>query len=173
MMEVYAGALAHADHHDGPHRRCISRWVSSTIRLIILHPGRQRRPRRRKRQGLLNEMTFFNNLKEPFERCCAAWMSSRTDDLHTLSVGWAHAMDTPFPSGPSRSPRISAEPGMGSPFLPKRHQGARPRCVRSFRIVIDIHATVLRPWSSGTLLGLRIQQDPVEGRASVYAFDDS
>ena len=28
------------------------------------------------RQGLLNEMTFFNNLKEPSTKCCAAWTSS-------------------------------------------------------------------------------------------------
>ena len=49
------------------------------------------------RQGLLNEMTFFNKLKETFDE-----VLRRMDELggpmtfNHYPIGWAHAMDTPF-----------------------------------------------------------------------------
>ncbi len=49
------------------------------------------------RQGLLNEMTFFNGIPEDFDE-----VLRRMDELggpmtfNHYPIGWAHAMDTPF-----------------------------------------------------------------------------
>ena len=78
------------------------------------------------RQGLLNEMTFFNNLKEPFDE-----VLRRMDELggpmtfNHYPIGWAHAMDTPFQWTKQIASHFGGTRNRPRHLLAEAHQGAR------------------------------------------------
>ena len=122
--------------------------------------------------GLLNEMTFFNNIPVPFEDTYA-----RIDELggpNTFGhypVGWAHAMDTPFQwtkqiashFGGTRNGLAIAWPAV------IKDQGS----IRSqFHHVIDIVPTILEATELPAPISINgIAQSPIEGTSMVYSFD--
>lgn len=76
MMEVYAGALSHADHQFGRIIDAIEETGELDNTLIIYIQGDNGASAEGSAQGLLNEMTFFNNIEVPFEE-----VYKRKDDL--------------------------------------------------------------------------------------------
>ena len=97
MMEVYAGALAHADHQMGRILDAIEELGELDNTLVIYIQGDNGASAEGSPQGLLNEMTFFNAVPEDFAEVLA-----RVDELggpmtyNHYPIGWAHAMNTPF-----------------------------------------------------------------------------
>ena len=97
MMEVYAAALAHADHQMGRIVDAITEMGELDNTFIIYIQGDNGASAEGSSQGLLNEMTFFNNIPEDFNE-----VLRRMDALggpmtfNHYPIGWAHAMDTPF-----------------------------------------------------------------------------
>jgi arylsulfatase len=97
MMEVYAGALAHMDHQINRILDAIEATGEQDNTLVIYIMGDNGASAEGTPDGLLNEMTMFNNIPVPFEETYA-----RMDELggpNTFGhypAAWAHAMDTPF-----------------------------------------------------------------------------
>ncbi len=174
MMEVYCAALAHCDHQIGRVIDAIDQAGELDNTLIIFIQGDNGASAEGSPQGLLNEMTFFNNIKEPFSE-----VLKRMDELggpktfNHYPIGWAHAMDTPFQwtkqiashfGGTRNGMAISWPAGIK----------ARGEIRNQFHHVIDVLPTILE--AAGVpqpdqVYG--VDQAPVEGVSMKYAFDDA
>ena len=156
MMEVYAAALAHADYQMGRIIDAIEEMGQLDNTLIIYIQGDNGASAEGSRQGLLNEMTFFNNLKEPFEE-----VLRRMDELggpmtfNHYPIGWAHAMDTPFQWTKQIASHFGGTRNAACHLLAEAHQGARRGapavCSRHRHHADDARGR----WRAGAVLGLR------------------
>ena len=174
MMEVYAAALAHCDHQMGRIIDAIDEMGQLDNTLIIYIQGDNGASAEGSRQGLLNEMTFFNNLKEPFSE-----VLRRMDELggpmtfNHYPIGWAHAMDTPFQWTKQIASHFGGTKNALAISWPKRIK-AHGEMRTQFAHVIDIMPTVLEATHIPAPFEVYgIQQDPVEGTSMVYTFDDA
>ncbi len=97
MMEVYAGFLEQTDHNVGRVLDAIDTLRQTENTIVIYIAGDNGASAEGSPQGLLNEMTFFNGVKEDL-----ADVLKRVDEIGTATtynhypIGWAHAMCTPF-----------------------------------------------------------------------------
>jgi arylsulfatase A-like enzyme len=174
MMEVYAAALSHADSQMGRILDAIEELDELDNTLVIYIQGDNGASAEGGQNGLLNEMTFFNNIPEDFKE-----VMRRMDELggpmtfNHYPIGWAHAMDTPF----QWTKQIASHFGgtrnglvISWPARIRDKGGLRTQ----FHHVIDIYPTVLEAvgvQSPSVLNG--VPQKPVEGVSMVYTFDDA
>ena len=174
MMEVYAGALAHADYQIGRVVDAVKDLGELDNTLVIYIQGDNGASAEGSRQGLLNEMTFFNAIPESFDE-----VLRRMDELggpmtfNHYPIGWAHAMDTPFQwtkqvashFGGTRNGLVMAWPnGI------KARGEIRPQ----FHHVIDLLPTVLE--ATGLPAPARVygvEQAPIEGVSMAYTWDEA
>ncbi|HEY7673544.1 MAG TPA: arylsulfatase [Gammaproteobacteria bacterium] len=174
MMEVYAAALAHADYQIGRVVDAVEALGELDNTLIIFIQGDNGASAEGSAQGLLNEMTFFNAIPEPFSE-----VLRRMDELggpttfNHYPIGWAHAMDTPF----QWTKQIASHFGGTRNGLviawPKRIQ-ARGEIRSQFHHVIDILPTVLEATelpAPERVFG--VEQEPIEGVSMAYTWDDA
>jgi arylsulfatase A-like enzyme len=174
MMEVYAGALAHADYQIGRVVDAVKDLGELDNTLIIYIQGDNGASAEGSSQGLLNEMTFFNAIPESFEE-----VLRRMDELggpmtfNHYPIGWAHAMDTPFQwtkqvashFGGTRNGLVMAWP---------KGIKARGEIRPQFHHVIDLLPTVLE--ATGLPAPTRVygvEQAPIEGVSMAYTWDDA
>jgi arylsulfatase A-like enzyme len=174
MMEVYAGALSHADFQMGRILDAIDELGELDNTLVIYIQGDNGASAEGGPNGLLNEMTFFNAIPEDF-----ADVERRMDELggpntfNHYPIGWAHAMDTPF----QWTKQVASHFGgtrnglvISWPARIKDVGGIRSQ----FHHVIDIYPTLLEAagvQSPSVLNG--VTQKPVDGVSMVYSFDDA
>jgi arylsulfatase A-like enzyme len=174
MMEVYAAALAHCDYQMGRILDAIEEMGELDNTLVIYIQGDNGASAEGGQNGLLNEMTFFNNIPEDFKE-----VLRRMDELggpntfNHYPIGWAHALDTPF----QWTKQIASHFGgtrnglvISWPARIRDKGGIRTQ----FHHVIDIYPTVLEAvgvQSPSVLNG--VPQKPVEGVSMVYTFDDA
>ena len=173
MMEVYAAALSYCDTQMGRILEAIDEMGETDNTLVIYIQGDNGASAEGTPQGLLNEMSIFNNIPEDFKQVMA-----HMDDLggpmtfnHYL-VGWAHAMDTPF----QWTKQVASHFGgtrnglvISWPARIKDKGGIRTQ----FSSVIDIYPTILEAvgvQSPSMLNG--VPQKPVEGFSMIYTFDN-
>ncbi len=173
MMEVYAAALAHCDYQMGRIIDTIKEMGELDNTLIIYISGDNGASAEGSRQGLLNEMTFFNNIKEPFEQVLA-----RIDELggpmtfNHYPIGWAHAMDTPLQWTKQVASHFGGTRNGLAISWPKRIK-AKGELRSQFHHVIDIMPTILKAAGIEQPVSVYgVKQDPVEGVSMVYTFDD-
>ncbi len=174
MMEVYAAALSHADHQVGRVLDAVEELGQLDNTLVIYIMGDNGASAEGSRQGLLNEMTFFNAIPEDFSE-----VLRRMDELggpmtfNHYPIGWAHAMDTPFQwtkqvashFGGTRNGLVMAWPN---------GIDARGEIRPQFHHVIDILPTVLE--ATGLPAPQRVhgvEQEPIEGVSMAYTWDDA
>ena len=97
MMEVYAGFLEQTDHNAGRVIDAIQAAGELDNTLVLYIVGDNGASAEGSPQGLLNEMTFFNGVKEDL-----ATVLERVDDIGSWQtynhypIGWAHAMCAPL-----------------------------------------------------------------------------
>jgi arylsulfatase len=175
QMEVYAGFLEHTDHHIGRLVDALDELGSLENTLIFYVIGDNGASAEGHINGSFNEYLFFNGaaaLETP------EFMASRIDQFGTVeaynhfSVGWAHAMDTPYQWtkqvashwGGTRNGTVVHWPaGITSPGV--RNQ---------FHHVIDIAPTVLDV--AGIPHPERVngaEQTPLHGVSMTYTFGDA
>ncbi|MBI3838339.1 MAG: arylsulfatase [Planctomycetia bacterium] len=173
MMEVYAAALAHADHQMGRVMDAIAEAGQLENTLVIFIQGDNGASAEGSPQGLLNELTFFNAVPEDFKE-----VLRRMDELggpttfNHYPVGWAHAMDTPF----QWTKQIASHFGgtrnglvISWPRRIKERGGIRTQ----FHHVIDIAPTILEAVGVQAPAEINgIAQKPIEGVSMLYTFDD-
>lgn len=174
MMEVYAGALSHADHQMGRIIDAIEEMGELDNTLVIYIQGDNGASAEGSPQGLLNEMTFFNNIPEEFSE-----VLRRMDELggpttfNHYPIGWAHAMDTPFQWTKQIASHFGGTRNALAISWPKRIK-AKGEVRSQFHHVIDILPTVLEAagLEAPTLVN-GVQQAPIEGVSMAYAFADA
>ncbi len=174
MMEVFAAALAHADHQMGRILDAIEEQGELDDTLVIYIQGDNGASAEGTPQGLLNEMTLANGIPENF-----AEIARRMDELggpltyNHFPVGWAHATNTPLQwtkqiasfFGGTRNGLV-----ISWPARIKERGGIRTQ----FHHVIDIAPTVLEAVGlpAPVMLG-GVPQKPIEGVSMVYSFADA
>jgi arylsulfatase len=175
MMEVYAGALSHADHHIGRLLDALDQSGQADNTLIIFMMGDNGASAEGSLQGTTNEVaTAGNGVQESLP-----FLLSMIDELggplgyNHYPVGWAHAMDAPMQwtkqvashFGGSRNGMV-----ISWPARIKDKGGLRQQFCHVIDIVPTIYeAAKITPPSSlnGT------PQKPLDGTSLVYTFDDA
>lgn len=174
MMEVYAGALSHADYQIGRVIDAIKELGELDNTLIIYIQGDNGASAEGSAQGLLNEMTFFNAIPEDFSE-----LLRRMDEIggpktfNHYPIGWAHAMDTPFQWTKQIASHFGGTRNALAISWPKGIK-AKGEIRSQFHHVIDILPTILEAAGieAPTLVD-GVQQAPIEGVSMVYAFKDA
>jgi arylsulfatase len=175
MMEVYAGALSHADHHIGRLLDALDQSGQADNTLVVFMMGDNGASAEGSLQGTTNEVaTAGNGVEESLP-----FLLSMIDELggplgyNHYPVGWAHAMDAPMQwtkqvashFGGSRNGMV-----ISWPTRIKDRGGLRQQFCHVIDIVPTIYeAAKITPPSS--LNG--IPQKPLDGISLVYTFDDA
>jgi arylsulfatase len=175
MMEVYAGALSHADHNIGRLLDALDQSGQADNTLIMFMMGDNGASAEGSLQGTTNEVaTAGNGVQESLP-----FLLSMIDELggplgyNHYPVGWAHAMDAPMQwtkqvashFGGSRNGMV-----ISWPARIKDKGGLRQQFCHVIDIVPTIYEAVkITPPSSlnGT------PQKPLDGASLVYTFDDA
>jgi arylsulfatase A-like enzyme len=175
QMEVYAGFLEYTDYHVGRLLDACSRTGILDNTLVYYIIGDNGASAEGTINGTFNEMINFNgaaNLETP------EFLMSHIDDLgaqnsyNHYSVGWAHAMCTPFQWTKQVASHWGGTRNGAIVHWPKGFKSKNE--IRSqFCHVIDVVPTILE--AAGIphpTLVEGVQQKPIEGVSMVYAFDD-
>jgi arylsulfatase len=175
MMEVYAGALSHADYNIGRLLDAVEQSGQKDNTLVIFMMGDNGASAEGSLQGTTNEVgTAANGVKESLP-----FLLSVIDELggprtyNHYPVGWAHAMDTPM----QWTKQIASHFGgtrngmvISWPARIKDKGGIRSQ----FCHVIDITPTIYEAAKitpPTTLNG--VQQKPLDGVSLVYTFGNA
>lgn len=174
MMEVYAGFTAHTDHEVGRVVDAIDELGELDNTLVIYMAGDNGSSAEGGLNGLLNEMTFFNAIPEPFSTKLAAMEALGTDRYYNhFPAAWAHAMDTPFQWTKQIASHFGGTRNGLAISWPARI-AARGEVRHQFHHVIDIAPTLLE--AVGVQMPAYfdgVAQKPVEGVSMQYTFDDA
>lgn len=174
MMEVYAGALSHADHQFGKIIDAIDEMGELDNTLVIYIQGDNGASAEGSPNGLLNEMTFFNNIEVPFDE-----VYKRRDELggpktfNHYPIGWAHAMDTPFQWTKQVASHFGGTRNGMVISWPKKIKDAGRVCSQ-FHHVIDITPTILEATgvpAPDSIDG--VTQEPMDGVSLAYTWEDT
>jgi arylsulfatase len=175
QMEVYAGFLEHTDHHIGRLVDALDDLGSLENTLIFYVIGDNGASAEGHINGSFNEYLFFNGaaaLETP------EFMASRIDKFGTVeaynhfSVGWAHAMDTPYQWTKQVASHWGGTRNGTVVHWPKGI--TEPGVRNQFHHVIDIAPTVLdvagipHPDSVNGA-----EQTPIHGVSMTYTFGDA
>ncbi len=173
MMEVYAGALSHADYHIGRLLDAVEQSGQRDNTLVIFMMGDNGASAEGTLQGTTNEVgTAANGVQESIP-----FLLSMIDELggprtyNHYPVGWAHAMDSPM----QWTKQIASHFGgtrngmvISWPARIKDKGGLRPQ----FCHVIDIVPTIYEAAQINPPKVLDgVEQKPLDGISLVYTFD--
>jgi arylsulfatase A-like enzyme len=174
QMEVYAAFLEHTDHHVGRLVDAIEALGSLDNTLVYVMIGDNGASAEGTPNGAFNEMANFNGMAalETTEFLLATMDKLGSPEAYNhYSVGWAHAMDTPYQWtkqvashwGGTRNGTIVRWPG---------GIGARGEVRNQFCHVIDVCPTVLEVAGlPHPVMVNGVQQAPIEGTSMAYSFD--
>lgn len=172
MMEVYAGYLEQTDHNIGRVLQAIDDVGQTDNTVVIYIVGDNGASAEGSMQGLLNEMTFFNGVKENL-----ADVLEHVDEIGTFKtynhypVGWAHAMCTPF----QWTKQIASHyGGTRNGIVISWPSGikARGELRSQWHHAIDIVPTIYEVCgvTAPTIVN-GVAQKPIEGVSMAYTFD--
>ena len=174
MMEVYAGALAHMDYQINRILDAVEETGEMDNTLIIYIMGDNGASAEGGMDGLLNEMTFFNNIPVPFEDTY-----NRMDELggpntfgHFPSA-WAHAMNTPFQWTKQVASHFGGTRNGLAISWPAKIS-AKGEIRGQFHHVTDIMPTILEAAGLPAPSEINgIPQKEIEGVSMVYSFNNA
>jgi len=176
QMEIYAGFLAHTDHHIGLVIDALTELDilnDTLIYVIICDNGASAEG---SLQGTFNEMVTlqgFAGLETPEFLAAHLDKFGGPEAYNHYAVGWAHAMDTPYQWtkqvashwGGTRNGMIVHWP---------RGINARGEIRSQFHHVIDVAPTVLEAAQlPQPMIVHGVLQKPIEGVSMAYSFDDA
>ncbi len=175
MMEVYAGALSHADHQIGRLLDAVEESGQLDNTLVIFIMGDNGASAEGTMQGTTNEVaTAGNGVVEDF-----SYLLSMMDELggpltyNHYPVGWAHAMDSPMQWTKQVASHFGGTRNGMVISWPARIEDAGG--LRSqFAHVIDIVPTIYEAAgiTPPTILD-GVEQKPLDGVSLVYTFEDA
>jgi arylsulfatase A-like enzyme len=176
QMEIYAGFMEHTDHHVG-------RLIESLEQLDILEDtlvyyivGDNGASAEGTVNGAFNEYLMLNGASE-LET--TEFMTSKVDDFGTpraynhYSVGWAHAMDTPYQWTKQVASHWGGTRNGTIVHWPAGFE-AKGEVRSQFAHVIDVAATVLDAAGIPEPLSVNgVQQMPLHGHSMLPSFEDA
>ena len=174
MMEVYAAALAHMDFQINRILDAVEETGEMDNTLIIYIMGDNGASAEGGMDGLLNEMTFFNNIPVPFEDTY-----NRMDELggpntfgHFPSA-WAHAMNTPFQWTKQVASHFGGTRNGLAISWPAKIKARGGEIRSQFHHVTDIMPTILEAAGLPAPTEINgIPQKEIEGTSMMYSFND-
>ena len=176
QMEVYAGFLAHTDHHIGRVVDAIEELGALDDTLVLYIIGDNGASAEGTLQGSFNETLYMNGAAH-LET--AETMAARIDEFGTpaaynhYAVGWAHATGTPY----QWTKQVASHWGgtrNGTIVHWPTGIAARGEVRSQFTHVIDVAPTVLAAAGIPEPIDVNgIAQRPMEGVSMAYAFDDA
>ena len=174
MMEVYAGALSHADHQFGRLVKTIEEMGELENTLVIYIQGDNGASAEGSAQGLLNEMTFFNNIEEDFEEVYKQKdLLGGPMTFNHYPIGWAHAMDTPFQWTKQVASHFGGTRNGMVISWPKVIKNNTGKVCSQFHHVIDITPTILEAANLPAPESIDgITQEPMQGISMAYTWKD-
>ena len=177
QMEVYAGFLEHTDHHVGRLVDSLDELGDLDNTLVFYIIGDNGASAEGHINGSFNEYLFFNGaaaLETP------QFLESRMDKLGTpeaynhFSVGWAHAMDTPYQWTKQVASHWGGTRNGAIVHWPRGIAATTGSVRNQFHHVIDIAPTVLE--AAGLPHPTQVNgvpQTPLHGVSMGYTFDDA
>ena len=174
MMEVFAGFTAHTDYEIGRVIDLLRESGEFDNTLIMYSVGDNGASGEGGLQGIVNGMSYFNDLPETFEM-----MLKNIDGLggpslfNNIPVGWAWAMGTPFQWIKKSAGHLG---GVRNPLVVTWPKGIKDKggLRTQFHHCVDIAPTVFEA------LGLKmpaivngVSQKPLDGVSMTYTFDES
>lgn len=174
QMEVYAGFMAHTDHHVGRLVDTLDDLGILDDTLIYLIIGDNGASAEGTPNGTFNEIVSLNGAAR-FET--PEFMAARIEEFGTpaaynhYAVGWAHAMDTPYQWTKQVASHFGGTRNGTIVHWPNGFD-ARGEIRSQFHHVIDVAATVLAVTGIPEPAFVNgIQQMPLHGVDMSYAFD--
>ncbi len=171
MMEVFAGFLAHTDHHIG---RLLDflKEIGEFDNTLIMAVSDNGASAEGGVSGTTNELQFFNYAPEPLEDSLRAIdeIGGPTTFNH-YPWGWTWAGNTPF----RRWKRETYRGGASDPFLVHWPRGiaARGQVRTQYAHLIDLVPTVLDALGADPPATIRgVTQSPIHGVSFAHTFDD-
>ena len=174
FMEVYAGFLEQTDYNVGRVIDSIRKRGELDNTMVIFIAGDNGASAEGSRQGLLNEMTFFNGIKENIDDVLA-----RADEIGSWKtynhypVGWAHAMCTPF----QWTKQIASHFGgtrNGMVISWPKGIAAKGELRTQFHHCIDVVPTILEACHVTMPSSVNgVTQKPIEGVSLAYTFAEA
>jgi arylsulfatase A-like enzyme len=174
QMEVYAAFLDHTDHHVGRVIDALGQLGALDDTLVYVMIGDNGASAEGTINGAFNEMSNFNAMAEletPEFMASVLDKFGSPESYNHYSVGWAHAMDTPYQWtkqvashwGGTRNGTIVRWPGGIT---------AKDEVRNQFCHVIDVSPTVLEVAGlpQPTIVN-GVMQAPIEGTSMAYSFD--
>jgi arylsulfatase len=175
MMEVYAGALSHADYQIGRVIDAVEQTGQLDNTLVIYIMGDNGASAEGTLQGTTNEVaTAANGVTETIDYLASMLDKLGTDATYNhYPVGWAHAMDTPFQWTKQVASHFGGTRNAAVISWPKRIKDAGGLRAQ-FHHVIDIAPTILEAVGLPAPTAVNgIKQMPIQGVSMVYTFDDA
>lgn len=176
QMEVYAGFLEYTDHHVGRLVDGLQRLGVLDDTLVFYIIDDNGASAEGTINGTYNEMLNFNGLAD-IET--PRFMTDRLDKFggpesyNHYSVGWAHAMDTPY----QWTKQVASHWGgtrNGTIVHWPNGIAAKGEMRWQFHHVIDVAPTILEAAGLPEPLFVNgVQQHPIEGVSMAYSFDDA
>ncbi len=175
MMEVYAAALAHCDYQINRLLDALKETGRMDNTLIIYIQGDNGASGEGGDQGMLNEITLFNGVKENWKDIKAAYDAGTLGGpmhFNHMPAGWAHAMSTPFQWTKLIASHFGGTRNGMVISWPKRIK-AKGELREQFHHVIDIMPTILEATGIPAPIEVYgVAQKPIEGTSMVYTFDN-
>jgi arylsulfatase len=174
MMEVYAGALSHADYQIGRLLDALDETGQADNTLVIYEMGDNGASAEGTLQGTSSEVSAAFGSKESMDYLESIMNDLGSDKTYNhYPVGWAHAMDTPFQWTKQVASHFGGTRNGMAMAWPKRIKDAGG--IRSqFQHVIDIAPTIL------DVVGIAeptevdgIAQLPMQGTSLSYTWADA
>ena len=176
QMEVYAGFLEFTDHHVGRLLDALEDLEIADDTLIYYIIGDNGASAEGTLNGTFNEMINFNGaaaIETPEFMMERIDEFGRPDSYNHFSVGWAHAMDTPY----QWTKQVASHWGgtrNGTVVSWPNGFDARGEIRTQFAHVIDVAATVLDAAGLPAPTFVNgVQQAPLHGISMRYSFEDA
>ena len=175
QMEVYAGFLAHVDHHVGRLVDALADLDVLDDTLIYYVIGDNGASAEGTLNGAFNEASTLNGLSAVET---PEFMKKHIDDFggpnayNHYAVGWAHAMDTPYQWTKQVASHFGGTRNGTVVHWPNGIK-AKGEVRNQFHHVIDVAPTVLE--AAGLphpAIVNSIQQAPIEGTSMLYSFNE-
>jgi arylsulfatase len=176
QMEVYAAFLEHTDHHVGRLVDAIEALGALDDTLVYVMIGDNGASAEGTPNGAFNEMANFNGMAalETTEFLVQTMDKLGSPEAYThYSVGWAHAMDTPYQWTKQVASHWGGTRNGTIVHWPSGIE-ARGEVRSQFCHVIDVCPTVLEVAGLPHPVKVNgVQQAPIEGTSMAYSFDDA
>jgi arylsulfatase len=174
QMEVYAAFMAHTDHHVGRLVAAIEQLGALDDTLVYVMIGDNGASAEGTVNGAFNEMSNFNGmaaLETPEFMASVLDKFGSPESYNHYSVGWAHAMDTPYQWTKQVASHWGGTRNGTIVHWPNRIR-AKGEIRDQFCHVIDVCPTILEVAGlpQPTMVN-GVMQSPIEGTSMAYSFD--